>query len=58
MTVTDARDSPPDWQTRILLAQSILNQRTPSALACELAVLALRGATVGQLHDYERAAAA
>lgn len=49
------RDAP-DWQTRVLLAQSILNQRVASELACELAVLALRGATVAELHAYERAA--
>jgi hypothetical protein len=56
MANDNARDAP-DWQTRITLARSILDHRTPSALACELAVLALRGATVADLHAYEKAAA-
>lgn len=56
MANDNARDAP-DWQTRVTLAKAILNQRTPGALTCELAVLALRGATVADLHAYERAAA-
>lgn len=56
MAVERDRDSP-DWRARVLLAQSLLNQRDPSELTCELAVLALRGATVAELNKYERAAA-
>jgi hypothetical protein len=46
----------PDWLTRIRLARSILEQRPIDGLTAELAVLALRGATVADLHVYERAA--
>lgn len=49
-----ARDAPDEHTVRVRLALSLL-QRTPSELTCELAVMALRGATVDQLHEYQRA---
>lgn len=50
------RDAPDEHTQRVRLALSVL-QRTPSELTCELAVMALRGATVEQMHAYEQAAA-
>lgn len=56
MAENDARDSP-DWFPRVQLAKSLLDQRPANALTCELVVMALRGATIAQLHAYEKAAA-
>lgn len=47
----DERDEA-DYRTRVLLALSLLNQREPNALTCELAVLALSGSTVAELYAY------
>lgn len=49
---------PSTWQMRTCLALAILQWRDPSELTCELAVMALKGATVEQLAAYEKAAAA
>lgn len=42
----------PDWTARVRLAQSILNQRDPDEEAADIAVMALRGATVADLVKY------
>jgi hypothetical protein len=46
-----------DLLVRRNLAVSLLTEREPNELTLELAVMALRGATVADLHRYEQAAA-
>lgn len=46
-----------DLLVRRNLAMSLLTEREPNELTLELAVMALRGATVADLHKYEQAAA-
>lgn len=59
MPDTDSSDSPaPDYWSRVQLALSILDHRTPCALTCELAALALRGESITYLREYERQVAA
>jgi hypothetical protein len=45
----------PDWTARVRLAQSILNQRDPEQDTAELAVMALRGASIADLVQYTAA---
>lgn len=45
-----------DWQARVNLALSLLQQRPANEQTVELAVMALRGATVEQLVAWESAA--
>jgi hypothetical protein len=54
--MTDSRRVVDDLLVRRNLALALLQERETSELTLELAVLALRGATVADLHDYTRAA--
>lgn len=49
------RDDPVDWNARIALARSILNQREPSEHTARMATAALTGATMGVLMALDQA---